>query len=296
MIELKEGCSVPFPELLFEEFELCEGYIAANINASKVVDAMSRFIELHRDEHMFFILEIPSKAEDESLYGQVVTGSFSDDVYYIDGLTEEKALSLLSSLGPFLVRDGMNTFGFGGHKSHEEILFGRYNAMTIYTKEPPKYREFFEELSLEETGDLVTAWQTFDEDNFGECRMLSTSDGKTIYDIPDAFKAFGMYFYERRGGNPASFGALLGKILLVSLTYYDENNEVTKRCQLWGEVTEADENQIVILRDNGEEISLPPDLSSIEKATKGEYVLDSTGEVVKDPDFTARWSIRHPGN
>ena len=105
-----------------------------------------------------------------------------------------------------------------------------------------------------------------------------------------------MYFYERRGGNPTSFGALLGKILLVSLTYYDENNEILERCQLWGEVTEADENQIVILRDNGEEISLPPDLSSIEKATKGEYVLDSTGEVVKDPDFTARWSIRHPGN
>ena len=44
MIELKECCQVPFPEKLFEEYEVNESAIYDNVNSSKVLDMMKRFI------------------------------------------------------------------------------------------------------------------------------------------------------------------------------------------------------------------------------------------------------------
>ena len=63
MIELKECCQVPFPEKLFEEYEVTESAIYANVNASKILDMMKGVIDIH-DEPLFFILEIPCKEED----------------------------------------------------------------------------------------------------------------------------------------------------------------------------------------------------------------------------------------
>ena len=56
MLEMKECCKVPFPEKLFEGYKVKDTAIYANVNASKVVDMMKRFIEMH-NEPMFFILE-----------------------------------------------------------------------------------------------------------------------------------------------------------------------------------------------------------------------------------------------
>ena len=63
MIELKECCRVPFPEKLFEKYEVKENAIYANVNTSKVLDMMKRFIKMH-EEPLFFILEIPCKEKD----------------------------------------------------------------------------------------------------------------------------------------------------------------------------------------------------------------------------------------
>ena len=52
MLEMKKCCKVPFPEKLFEEYEAKDTAIYANVNASKVVDMMKRFIEMH-DEPIF---------------------------------------------------------------------------------------------------------------------------------------------------------------------------------------------------------------------------------------------------
>ena len=49
MLEMKECCKVPFPEKLFEEYEVKDTPIYANVNASKIVDMMKRFIEMHND-------------------------------------------------------------------------------------------------------------------------------------------------------------------------------------------------------------------------------------------------------
>ncbi len=82
---------------------------------------------------------------------------------------------------------------------------------------------------------------------------------------------------------------LLGKILLVGITYVDADGNVKEQKPFWGTVVTADKNQITVKQKNGETFSLPPDISAIETAPEGEYRLHSTGEVVVNPDFLSTW-------
>ena len=84
---------------------------------------------------------------------------------------------------------------------------------------------------------------------------------------------------------------LLGKVMLVGITYTDSGGNVKERKQFWGTVTEADKGKILIEQKNGEILSLLPDLSAIEPAPEGEYKLHSTGEVVVNPDFLSTWIL-----
>ncbi|MBR5314815.1 MAG: hypothetical protein IKU45_05340 [Clostridia bacterium] len=298
MLELKQCCKVPFPEKLFEEYEIRDTAIYANVNASKVLEMMKRFIEM-RNEPLFFILELPCRDEDGITAEKTITNANDDyDVYFIDGLNAEQAIDCLNSLGSFLVKDGMNTFGIGGHESHEEILFGKYNVMTVYTKKADSYRKFFKEFGIKKVKSLVTAWDTFDPEHPGECeRYISEETAKTIYDIPETYKEYGMYLYEARkeydeaAEKEITFDELIGKVLLVGITYYTHDNEYIEQKQFYGTVTEANETIIRVAQKDGTEFTLPPDLSSTKRARKGEYKLRSTGEIVVDPDYLATWNL-----
>lgn len=298
MIELKKCCKVPFPEKLFEKYEVQENAIYANVNASKIIDVMKRFVEMH-NEQMFFILEIPCKEDDGITDSKTLINANDDyDVYFIDGLDKEHINQCLDALGDFLTKDGMNTFGIGGHESHEEILFGKYNVVTIYTNSADEYSELLSSFGIEKTASLVTAWDTFDESHPGECSLyVSEETGKTIYDIPDAYKEYGMYLYEERKEydgateKEITLDELVGKILLVGITYYTSSNEIIEQKQFYGTVTEANESVICIKQSDGTEFILPSDLSSTKRARPGEYKLQSTGEIVTNPDFFATWNL-----
>lgn len=298
MIELKKCCKVPFPEKLFEKYEVQENAIYANVNASKIIDVMKRFVEMH-NEPMFFILEIPCKEDDGITDSKTLINANDDyDVYFIDGLDKEHINQCLDALGDFLTKDGMNTFGIGGHESHEEILFGKYNVVTIYTNSADEYSELLSSFGIEKTASLVTAWDTFDESHPGECSLyVSEETGKTIYDIPDAYKEYGMYLYEERKEydgatkKEITLDELVGKILLVGITYYTSSNEIIEQKQFYGTVTEANKSVICIKQSDGTEFILPSDLSSTKRARPGEYKLRSTGEIVTNPDFFATWNL-----
>lgn len=195
MIEMKQCCKVPFPEKLFEQYERWDGGITANVSASKVMDMMRQFISMH-DEPLFFILEIPTSQQDEAML-QSEPGVLHKDVYYIDGCTKEYALQILDGFGNFLIKDGLNSFGFGGHMSHEEILFEKYNVLTIFSSAAEPYQPFLESYGITQTDRLVTAWNTFSPEHGGECTRYE-SEGKSIFDIPGVLEPFGMYLAERR--------------------------------------------------------------------------------------------------
>ena len=196
MLKFRKGCNVPYPERINEEYELNDNYIIANINADKIENFLLDFIKVH-NEPLFFILEIPSKQYDETEIKPGIVDSFHKDVYYIDGCTQEQAFTILSRIGKLLINDGLSSFGFGCHISHDEIMVGRYNVITIYSINPNSYIELLEKTELKRVDKLITAWDTFTENNPGKSERIET-DGKDIFDIPQMFADWGMYLAEQR--------------------------------------------------------------------------------------------------
>ena len=91
-----------------------------------------------------------------------------------------------------------------------------------------------------------------------------------------------------------TFGDLLGKTLLVGITYYTQGGKLIEQKQFWGSVIQADNRSIKIRQADGEVFAMPPDLSAVSPAAPGDYTLRSTGEVVTDPDFLSTWTCTRP--
>jgi hypothetical protein len=92
--------------------------------------------------------------------------------------------------------------------------------------------------------------------------------------------------------------ALIGKYVLIGLTYLDHRDNLIEQKQMHGRIMSADERQgfAVALegKRKGETFWLPPDLRPFQEAKPGEYRLRSTGEVVVDPDLLATWTVNNP--
>ena len=88
---------------------------------------------------------------------------------------------------------------------------------------------------------------------------------------------------------------VVGKVLLVGLTYLEADGNLIEQQQFFGTVVSADSRKGILLslkgQRAGEQFKLPPDTRAIEIAAAGEYRLRATGEVVIDPDFSALFSI-----
>jgi hypothetical protein len=89
--------------------------------------------------------------------------------------------------------------------------------------------------------------------------------------------------------------SVVGKVVLVALTYLESDGTLIDQEQLFGTVMSADARKGILLslkgQRAGEQFNLPPDTRSIEIASTGEYRLRATGDVVTDPDYTATFSI-----
>lgn len=92
---------------------------------------------------------------------------------------------------------------------------------------------------------------------------------------------------------PAKAESLVGKTVLVGLTYVNARDEAVEQRQYHGVIERADERERFAVRraDTGELEWLPPDLRAFEAAFRGEYRLRSTGEAVVDPDLLSTWTI-----
>ena len=88
---------------------------------------------------------------------------------------------------------------------------------------------------------------------------------------------------------------LIGRLVLVGITYLDPSGEETGRAQFFGHVASADADAGILLKlagsRDGDRVTLPPDLSALEPAELGIYTLSTTQETVTDPDFTATFRV-----
>jgi hypothetical protein len=100
---------------------------------------------------------------------------------------------------------------------------------------------------------------------------------------------------ERPVWDDAIAAGIVGKVLLVGLTYLESDGKLINQEQFFGVVASADSREGILLSLQGQraggQFNLPPDTRSIEVAPKGEYRLRGTGEVVTDPDYIAMFSI-----
>ena len=142
-------------------------------------------------------MELPTNLNDETVdaFGEIETKH--KDIYYMDGCSREESLTVLSRVGDLLYNDGLSSFGFGVHSSGDEIMSRKFNVLTIYSKNIEKYNNFFENHEIEQTDNLITAWDTFTDSTPGISEIYE-SNGKSVYNIPKLFKEWGMYFAERR--------------------------------------------------------------------------------------------------
>ena len=197
MLNLVKGHQVSLVENLFESFtKLTEHHLMANVHAEKILEIFQHFIVIH-DEPLFFILELPVSIDREKVIAKNIIKESHKDVYYIDGCSREECLALLIRYGDLLVNDGLSKFGFGGHKSHDEIMLDSYNIVTIYSKELSKFNDFFEAHNIQFVEELVTAWKTFSKTSPGISEIYE-SNGKTVYDLPEELAEWGIYLAETR--------------------------------------------------------------------------------------------------
>lgn len=196
MLNMVKGCRINDPSILYEGYERTESGFTANVDADKILALIESFVLLH-NEYCFVILEVPTNAKDETALASGGIRLLHKDVYYLDGLTPERAVDFLHVFGEWLVHDGMSSFGIGIHSGANEIVLGNYNVVTVYTKTPEKYNSFFEAQGIREVADLKTAWDYFTHDEPGES-FLYECKGKNIYDLVEHLKQYGLYFAERR--------------------------------------------------------------------------------------------------
>lgn len=95
---------------------------------------------------------------------------------------------------------------------------------------------------------------------------------------------------------------LVGKYILVGLTYLDHEGAFIEQRQVHGRIVSADKRDGFLIELHGvragEMYRLPPGMRSFEEAAAGEYRLRSTGEVVVDPDVLCKWIVQdaEPGS
>lgn len=195
-LKWKAGCRITSGETIYEGFAKGDDCLTANVGVDKIEEVLGHFIVM-RDEPLFFILELPSKVTDETEAAPGILRETHKDVYYIDSLSPREAVGILSLAGDLLYNDGVSAFGFGGHESADEIMFGKYNVLTIHSRNIAAYDDFFGFHDIEETDRLKTGWDTLAEAAPGICERYE-ADGKSVFDIPEMFKDWGIYFAERR--------------------------------------------------------------------------------------------------
>lgn len=197
MLKLTKGYSVAKLELLEEGYMISSDVsIIANVDSDKIIDVLQHFIVMH-EEPMFFILELPVTIDREELIGPGMVRDTHKDIYYIDGCSSEECLVLLKRYGELLINDGISSFGFGGHRSKDEIMVEKYNILTIYSKNQDAYNKFYEMHDIEKKTEITTAWDTFTEDAPGQSERYEV-DGKTVFDIPEELKDWNIYLAETR--------------------------------------------------------------------------------------------------
>ncbi len=88
---------------------------------------------------------------------------------------------------------------------------------------------------------------------------------------------------------------MIGKTLLVGITYLDSDGLVTERVQFAGVVIAVDP-PVTIERGSSKPFTLQPALDAFFIGVPGEYRLRDSDGIVVDPNFVTTWAVHAPRN
>ena len=192
--ELIQGVSVTDLSGIVSAYCVGDGFIDAVLSAGLIRSALEELLRL-LDEPHFFYLELPCSEQKEKELRRSKQDPGHVDVYYLDNCTREVSLAILDRYGELLINDGLVRFGFGSHKTNDEIDVLRYQQLVVYGGE--KYAAAFEKPGVPRTDKLKTMWDNFTPDTPGACSSVEI-EGEKIYDLPELLSEAGMYYAETR--------------------------------------------------------------------------------------------------
>ena len=83
----------------------------------------------------------------------------------------------------------------------------------------------------------------------------------------------------------------VGKSLLVGITFLNPDGSVHHHQQEHGVIEALDAEAVSVRLKDGHTMRLPAGTAAFEPAPKGQYTLQSTGEVVVDPDYLTTLTV-----
>ena len=144
--------------------------------------ALASVVVKELSEPMFFFLEVPCE-EDENYF----------ELYYLE-CTKSVAQAIIKRYGELLKNDGISRFGFGSHKTGEEIYFQSLQRVSVFSEDREKYLRLFKNLGISDKV-FTTVSQLFDPDT--DDIVAVEFNGETVYDIVENLKSAGLYFDKR---------------------------------------------------------------------------------------------------
>jgi len=92
--------------------------------------------------------------------------------------------------------------------------------------------------------------------------------------------------------NQISHNALIGKLVIIGISFFDSNDDLIDTFQTHGIVEKSDNHELLRIRkkDNGI-FQLPFDPDTIQEAPSGKYSEKHSSTIITNPDYMILWSI-----
>ena len=176
---LAQGVDASGTEKLRSSYSVNISGVKALLSGELILPAAKKLTEL-LEEPVFFFLELPQENSEEY------------DIYYLDNCTKQVAAAILDRYGELLAQDGVSRFGFGSHKTEEELYFGEYQELSVYAPGNSVYEEALEELGLEGLSEADSIWELLSDEEPGTLTAVEI-EGETVFDLPELLKNAGIY-------------------------------------------------------------------------------------------------------
>lgn len=190
-MEFAKGVTIPFPEKIKPEYQMCNNFIIMNPDINNLYDLLNDFLISMKIPLVFFI-ELPCTIAEEDELRKSDTDAFHQNLYYLKIDDLDTCKRMLSEYKELLLHDGGVRYGFLSHNS-DEIYVYRYKVTYIKGKKLKSFKPLLKKYGYKEVKNLITPPSTFSYENPGTSKKIIVN-GKDVYTMRDELMEKGMYF------------------------------------------------------------------------------------------------------